>query len=62
MEKVIAVMLILKRHILVCLSLTTCAALGQVAFEKGERQMEITINGASFATYVWNDPETTRPR
>ena len=54
-------MLILKRHILVCLFLTTCAALGQVAFKKGEGQMEISINGESFATYVWNDPETTRP-
>ena len=32
-----------------------------VAFDKRAGQMDITIDGAHFATYVWNDPQTTRP-
>jgi putative membrane-bound dehydrogenase-like protein len=36
-------------------------ASAQVAFEKGDGKMDITIDGKPFATYVWNDSATTRP-
>ena len=32
-----------------------------VAFHKRAGQMDITIDGNIFATYVWSDPKTTRP-
>ncbi len=33
----------------------------QIAFQREEGQMQITVDGNRFATYVWNDPVTTRP-
>ena len=37
------------------------AASAQVAFKMAEGQMDISIDGKPLATYVWNDPKTTRP-
>jgi putative membrane-bound dehydrogenase-like protein len=33
----------------------------EVAFEKQEGSLNITVDGKPFAVYVWNDPKTTRP-
>jgi putative membrane-bound dehydrogenase-like protein len=36
-------------------------ASGEVAFQKGDGRLSITVDGRPFAVYVWNDPTTTRP-
>ena len=33
----------------------------QIAFQREKGQMHITVDGSRFATYVWDDPVTTRP-
>jgi putative membrane-bound dehydrogenase-like protein len=37
------------------------ASPAQVVFNKGDDQLDITIDGKSFATYVWKDEKTSRP-
>ena len=44
--------------ILVLLSFDSVA---QIVFQREAGQMHITVDGNPFATYVWNDPVTTRP-
>ena len=33
----------------------------QIAFDKGDGKLDISIDGQPFATYVWKDERTTRP-
>lgn len=45
------------------LALPLCwrSALADVAFEKKDDGLVITVDGKPFAVYVWKDPKTTRP-
>ncbi len=48
--------------LIVGLSLIQCLSLkAQFAFHQREGEMEITLDDQPFATYVWSDPDTTRP-
>ena len=44
-----------------CLSFALPSVHADVAFEKLEGSLRITVDGKPFAVYVWNDPITTRP-
>ena len=44
-----------------CFSFVLPSVQADVAFEKLEGSLKITVDGKPFAVYVWNDPITTRP-
>jgi len=46
---------------LLLVGLLTHLAIGEVAFQKEEGRLIVTVDDQPFAVYVWNDPTTTRP-
>ena len=41
--------------------ISTTQSAAQIAFDKSDDGMTITVDGQPFAVYVWNDSKTTRP-